>query len=576
MADRPRHSGAERLGAISRHLSGAAVAAPVEQPVGDRLCTLEAPPTPKQQAFMAFMRMACDDQTNTEFDYEAALPGPLDDPAIRAIPDKKERYLRVIAEGRKHNGKNQVYGVEMAERYAGGINNNYVNPTLLVARGNKPFLTWIINVMNNKDAERLARTHVKKSLLYDNTFLRDGVLSNRDNKMWREQRFHLVEAFLPRASLTKIFPVSLERCKDAMYTRLPEVTAGFTKPLEIWEFWLNEAMAQLQLALLGETKQTEAKTNKMLRNAFGEALFGGGSETDVAARLQSQAKATEFILDYSANLVKRSIDPATGQSRVVGPSFDEGSEVRGPLTAQIATLKESMTTDAQVDRDTAATFLFAGHDTTANLMTWVTFEMARKPHLQRRLQQEVDQVFASLAGRDMTYDDLPQMTFLTRIITETLRLWPSVPNGTFRETEFDDVITGRDGKMVTIPKGTNLMIGEWALHMSEEFWGPDVNEFNPDREFLPEELAGGAVGTNPQSHRYCPFTFSPRSCIGRNFAMMEARVLLAHFFHSYSVTLAEPTLSREPHARDPMRFLGKNIGTMGPDGGMHVNLTQRR
>lgn len=73
-----------------------------------------------------------------------------------------------------------------------------------------------------------------------------------------------------------------------MYTRLPEVTAGFTKPLEIWEFWLNEAMAQLQLALLGETKQTEAKTNKMLRNAFGEALFGGGSETDVATRLQSQ------------------------------------------------------------------------------------------------------------------------------------------------------------------------------------------------------------------------------------------------------------------------------------------------
>jgi hypothetical protein len=104
--------------------------------------------------------------------------------------------------------------------------------------------------------------------------------------------------------------------------------------------------------------------------------------------------------------------------------------------------------------------------------------------------------------------------------------------------------------------------------------------------------------------RYCPFTFSPRSCIGRNFAMMEARVLLSHFFRKYEVRychtcsaasgvsfadcsqcvprffvvqvfLAEPTISQEPFARDPMQFLGHNIGTMGPHGGMHVTLRPR-
>jgi len=369
----------------------------------------------------------------------------------------------------------------------------------------------------------------------------------------------------------------VQRCRDAMGARLPELTAGFTKPLEIWEFWLNEAMAQLQLALLGESKETEAGTNKILRNAFNDALFGNPDQS-IEDRLRQQGEANEFILDYSAKLVERSIDPVTGKSRVAGPSLDEADPVHGPLTAQIATMRQEITgTGAHaVDRDTAATFLFAGHDTTANLMTWVTFELARKPHLQHRMQAEVDAVFAKLGGRDMTYADLPQMTFLTRVITETLRFWPSVPNGTFRETEFDDVITGRDGKRVTIPKGTNLMIGEWAMHMNPAFWGDDVEEFNPDREFLPEELAGGTNAKNPQSYRYCPFTFQPRSCIGRNFAMMEARVLLAHFFHLYEVSLAEPSLSAAKRARDPQHFLGRNVGTMGPAGGMHVNLMPRR
>eukprot|EP00037_Helgoeca_nana_P000385 m.21426 g.21426 ORF g.21426 m.21426 type:complete len:571 (+) comp10468_c0_seq1:48-1760(+) len=562
-----------RLEAISRHLVASGVQSTSTTPEDNRLCTLEQPMTPKQQAFASFMRAACEDRTQTGFDFTEVLAGPLDDPAIKQMPDRMERMLRCIVESRKHPGKSQVYGKEVATRYAGGMGNNYVNPTLLIERGNKPFLTWIVNVMNNEDAERLARTHVKKSLLYDNTFLRDGVLSTRDNKLWREQRNHLVEAFLPHASLTKIFPVSLERCKQAMDKTLPEISAGFTKPIEIWEFWLNEAMAQLQLALLGETEETEAKTNKVLRKAFDAALFGDSA--DIAERLKKQAEATEFILDYSATVIERSIDPVTGESRVSGPSYDGNTPVHGPLTAQMATMKSEIMTDFPVDRDTAATILFAGHDTTANLMTWVTFEMARKPHLQRRMQQEVDTVFSRLGGRDMTYEDLPAMTFLTRVITETLRLWPSVPNGTFRETEFDDVITGRDGKPVTIPKGTNLMIGEWALHMNPELWGPDVEEFNPDRDFLPEEIAGGAVGTNPQSHRYCPFTFSPRSCIGRNFAMMEARVLLSHFFRKYEVFLAEPTISQEPFARDPMQFLGHNIGTMGPHGGMHVTLRPR-
>merc|ERR1712100_855243 len=80
---------------------------------------------------------------------------------------------------------------------------------------------------------------------------------------------------------------------------------------------------------------------------------------------------------------------------------------------------------------------------------------------------------------DMAWEDLPRMTFLTRLITETLRFWPSVPNGTFRELQSDETLRGRDGKMVTLKKGTNLWIGQWALHLNPALWGEDAHLFNP-------------------------------------------------------------------------------------------------
>ena len=157
---------------------------------------------------------------------------------------------------------------------------------------------------------------------------------------------------------------------------------------------------------------------------------------------------------------------------------------------------------------------------------------------------------------------------------QVLRYWPSVPNGTFRQLDHDETVRGRGGKPVLLRAGTSVQVTQWSLHNNPELWGPDAHVFNPDRKFLPEELAGGATGANPQSHRYCPFTFNPRSCIGRNFAMMEARVLLSMFFRRFRVELAEPTRSLASTCRDTGTFLGRNFGTMGP-GEMHVQLILR-
>ena len=109
--------------------------------------------------------------------------------------------------------------------------------------------------------------------------------------------------------------------------------------------------------------------------------------------------------------------------------------------------------------------------------------MSRTPSIQARVRAEIDALYAELekSKREMNYDDMQKLPYLSRVITETLRLWPSVPNGTFREFEHDDQIKGKGGKMVTIPKGIQVNIPVWLLHTSEELWGPTVEEFNPDR-----------------------------------------------------------------------------------------------
>ena len=206
-------------------------------------------------------------------------------------------------------------------------------------------------------------------------------------------------------------------------------------------------------------------------------------------------------------------------------------------------------------------------------MTHFLYEMAKHPEWQQRVQSEVDAMFdkAQRENRDIAYDDLPALMNMKRCINETLRIWPSVPNGTFREIEFDDYIQGKDNKKVKLEKGTQVIIPVWLLHHNKALWGDDVEQFNPDRDWLPEEdwYGQGLSGINPQSHRYSPFTFGPRDCMGRNFAQMEARVILSCILRKYSVTLGDKTRGKT------VPEISKNVATLGPLKGLYLVLKER-
>jgi cytochrome P450 len=171
-----------------------------------------------------------------------------------------------------------------------------------------------------------------------------------------------------------------------------------------------------------------------------------------------------------------------------------------------------------------------------------------------------------------------------------------VPQGTFRQLAFDDMVHVGEEK-VKVPKGTYVQILNWTRHRNPDLWGDTVLDFNPEREFSDAELwhGKGLAAYNPHSERFSPFTHPPRDCIGKNFAQMEARTILLHILRKYSFELAEPykTWVRE-HPEEVPRYLGVNLGTMGPrdltrpalvkyfDGyekpplGMHCHIVPRR
>ncbi|VDD90914.1 unnamed protein product [Enterobius vermicularis] len=155
------------------------------------------------------------------------------------------------------------------------------------------------------------------------------------------------------------------------------------------------------------------------------------------------------------------------------------------------------------------TFTFEGHDTTSTSINWFLHLMGTNPHIQAKVQKEIDDVLGP-DDRPITYEDLSRFRYLEACIKETLRLYPSVPIIARFLTE-DIVIKNK-----TIPKYVGIVITPSMVHRDPRYW-PDPEVFRPER-FLDGE----------QKHPYAfiPFSAGARNCIGQRFAIMEEKCIL--------------------------------------------------
>ncbi len=188
-------------------------------------------------------------------------------------------------------------------------------------------------------------------------------------------------------------------------------------------------------------------------------------------------------------------------------------------------------------RHQIVTFLIAGHETTSGLLSFTTYLLLKHPEVMARAREEIDSV---LGGRTPRFDDLRKLTYLDQILRESLRLWPTAPAFAVRPLEHTTI---GDGYPVT-PDDTLLILTP-QLHRDPAVW-EDPARFDPSR------FAPGSVENIPPN-AWKPFGNGQRACIGRQFAMQEATLVLAMMLqrfelvdaHDYQLKVKE-TLTLKP------------------------------
>jgi cytochrome P450 len=180
-------------------------------------------------------------------------------------------------------------------------------------------------------------------------------------------------------------------------------------------------------------------------------------------------------------------------------------------------------------RDEVITFLFAGHETSANALVWSLHLLAKNPSAYERLASEVDR---SLGGRPPALADLPSLGYALRVFKEALRLYP--PAYLFGRTALRDVKCGR----YTIHAGQNVGINVWSLHRRPDIY-PDPERFDPDRFFADRERS-------LPRHAFLPFAAGPRVCVGNHFAMIEGQLVLSILAQRVKLELVAEGIKPEP------------------------------
>ncbi|GHO81015.1 hypothetical protein KSD_87860 [Ktedonobacter sp. SOSP1-85] len=339
--------------------------------------------------------------------------------------------------------------------------------------------------------------------------LGNGLLTNNGDS-WLHQR-RLIQPVFHRKQIAAIGQLMAESA--LAWTEEAGINAG--QPLDLFQEMSGLTLNIVCKALFGADmlahKERVLQASTTINHLEAQAFYVPGLLSLPTPQRRRLYEARNTLYTVADALISKRHQAST-ESDLLTLLLDARDEETG----------EGMT-DQQV-RDEVLTLMVAGHETTSNALCWTLLLLVQHPDIESRLREEYTRV---LNGRAPQMEDLPQLPLTRMVLEESMRLYP--PAWAFaRQAIAEDEIDG-----YRIAKGAYVLMFPATTHRHPDFWEqPDV--FDPER-FSPECSAG--------RHRfaYFPFGGGPRVCIGNQFALTEALLILATILSRYQLRLLPET-----------------------------------